>query len=183
MATEPTFFIDWPNPSQRNEINFLKLTVLSWSQVHKTVYFISASKLYRANEKAQKLRPSSSSSSSSVGPMANTTDVLQPSRLIVLTLSPPQCLDIPVFADRCPNVSSTRESLVVKGGTMWGRINQTFCLRLRLPRQFRDLLDAANLRHGTHGFTSLPKEGMLRIFLPWKILTASARFEPTNLGT
>jgi hypothetical protein len=27
-----------------------------------------------------------------------------------------------------------------------------------------DLLHAANLRHGTHGFTSLPKEGMLRIF-------------------
>jgi hypothetical protein len=31
--------------------------------------------------------------------------------------------------------------------------------------QFRDLLHAANLRHGTHGFTSLPKEGVLRIFL------------------
>ena len=31
---------------------------------------------------------SSSSSSSSVGPVANSTDVLQPSRLIVLTLSP-----------------------------------------------------------------------------------------------
>jgi hypothetical protein len=31
-----------------------------------------------------------SSSSSSVGPVANTTDVLQPSRLIVFTLSPPR---------------------------------------------------------------------------------------------
>jgi hypothetical protein len=38
----------------------------------------------------------------------------------------------------------------------------------------RDLLHAANLRHGTHGFTSLPKEGVLRIFPP---------FEPANLGT
>jgi hypothetical protein len=28
-----------------------------------------------------------------------------------------------------------------------------------------DLLHAANLRHGTGGFTSPPKEGMLRIFL------------------
>jgi hypothetical protein len=28
----------------------------------------------------------------------------------------------------------------------------------------RDLLHAANLRHGTEGFTSPPKEGMLRIF-------------------
>ena len=40
--------------------------------------------------------------SSSVGPVANATDVLQPSRLIVLTLSSPTCLDIPMFTDRCP---------------------------------------------------------------------------------
>jgi len=33
----------------------------------------------------------------------------------------------------------------------------------------RDLLHAANLQHGTDGFTSPPKEGMLRIFLPLKI--------------
>jgi hypothetical protein len=32
-----------------------------------------------------------------------------------------------------------------------------------------DLLHAVNQRHGTHGFTSLPKEGVLRIFSPWKI--------------
>jgi hypothetical protein len=30
----------------------------------------------------------------------------------------------------------------------------------------RDLLHAVNLRHGTHSFTSLPKEDVLRIFLP-----------------
>ena len=34
---------------------------------------------------------------------------------------------------------------------------------------FRDLLHAVNQRHGTDGFTSLPKEGMLKIFSPWKI--------------
>ena len=33
----------------------------------------------------------------------------------------------------------------------------------------RDLLHAANLRHGTDGFTSPPKEGVLRIFSPLKI--------------
>ena len=38
--------------------------------------------------------------------------------------------------------------------------------KFRLPRKFRDLLHAANLRHGTDGFTSPPKEGVLRIFLP-----------------
>ena len=34
---------------------------------------------------------------------------------------------------------------------------------------FRDLLHAVNVRHGTDGFTSPPKEGALRIFSPWKI--------------
>ena len=43
----------------------------------------------------------------------------------------------------------------------------------------RVLLHAANLRHGTDNFTSIPKEGVLRIFLS----TASAGFEPANLGT
>jgi len=41
--------------------------------------------------------------------------------------------------------------------------------RIRLPRNSRDILHAANLRHGTDGFTSPPKEGMLRIFPPLKI--------------
>ena len=36
--------------------------------------------------------------------------------------------------------------------------------KFRLPRKFKDLLHAANLRHGTDGFTSPPKEGVLRIF-------------------
>ena len=48
---------------------------------------------------------------------------------------------------------------------------------------FRDLLHAANLRHGTDGFTSPPKEGVLGIFSPFKNPTASAGFEPANLGT
>ena len=34
---------------------------------------------------------------------------------------------------------------------------------------FRDLLHAANLRHGPTAFTSPPKEGVLRIFSPLKI--------------
>jgi len=46
-----------------------------------------------------------------------------------------------------------------------------------------DLLHAANLRHGTDGFTSPPKEGVLRIFFGLKNPTASAGFEPANLGT
>ena len=34
--------------------------------------------------------------------------------------------------------------------------------------KWRDLLHAVKLRHGTDGFTSPPKEGMLRIFSPEK---------------
>ena len=45
-----------------------------------------------------------------------------------------------------------------------------FCLKMPdFHVTFRDLLHAVNLRHGTGGFTSLPKEGVLRIFSPWKI--------------
>ncbi|MDR2898158.1 MAG: hypothetical protein LBU99_05015, partial [Spirochaetaceae bacterium] len=49
---------------------------------------------------------------------------------------------------------------------------------------FRDLLHAVNLRHGTHRFASLPKEGVLRIFFfALKNPTASAGFERANLGS
>ena len=42
-----------------------------------------------------------------------------------------------------------------------------FDRKLRLPRiHFRVLLHAANMRHGTKVLTSLPKEGVLRIFTP-----------------
>jgi hypothetical protein len=35
-------------------------------------------------------------------------------------------------------------------------------------KAFKVLLHAVNLRHGTDGFTSPPKEGVLRIFSPEK---------------
>ena len=41
--------------------------------------------------------------------------------------------------------------------------------KFRLPRKFWDLLHAANLRDGTDGFTSPPKEGVLRIFSQYHI--------------
>jgi hypothetical protein len=43
------------------------------------------------------------------------------------------------------------------------------------------LLHAANLRHGTDGFTSPPKEGVLRIFITLKNPSSSVGFEPANL--
>jgi len=62
------------------------------------------------------------------------------------------------------------------------KCSDKFSLEYPLPRNSRDLLHAANLRHGTDGFTSPPKEGVLRILSPLKNPTASAGFEPANLG-
>jgi hypothetical protein len=45
-------------------------------------------------------------------------------------------------------------------------INRIFWLNVDFHVTFRDLLHAVNLRHGTDGFTSPPKEGALRIFRP-----------------
>ena len=80
-------------------------------------------------------------------------------------------LDVPTLTtSRLPKRSWQSEILVAKGGTMWARNG-----RWILPEMpdfhvaFRNLLHAANLRHGTDGFTSPPKEGVLRIFSPWKI--------------
>ena len=46
-----------------------------------------------------------------------------------------------------------------------------FCLKMPdFHVTFRDLLHAVNIRHGTNGFTSLPKKGVLTIFFsPRKI--------------
>ena len=65
---------------------------------------------------------------------------------------------------------------------MWARNCPVILPKFRLPLKFMDLLHAENLRHGTDGFTSPPKEGVLRFFRP-KNPTASAGFEPANLGT
>ena len=43
---------------------------------------------------------------------------------------------------------------------------------------FTGLLHAVNLRHGTDGFTSPPKEGVLRIFSPWKIQRLRSGLNP-----
>ena len=58
---------------------------------------------------------------------------------------------------------SPPETVIVKGREMAGNLDR----KLRLPRiHFRVLLHAANMLHGTNDFTSLPKEGVLRIFSP-----------------
>ena len=77
----------------------------------------------------------------------------------------PPPLDVPTFATRCLYV---RNDAREPSSERWncGRESPVILPKFRLPRKFRDLLHAANLRHGTDSFTSPPKEGMVRIFRP-----------------
>jgi len=96
----------------------------------------------------------------------------------------PSPLDVPNFSASCLHVQRRERTLAAEGGTLGGReMFRQIWPRIRLPRNSRDLIHAANLRHGTDGFTSPPKEGVLRIFFAHKNPTASAGFEPANLGT
>ena len=52
---------------------------------------------------------------------------------------------------------------------LWARMLSGNFAEMTNSTPFKDLLHAANLRHGTDGFTSPPKEGVLRIFSPLKI--------------
>jgi hypothetical protein len=63
--------------------------------------------------------------------------------------------------------ATTREIPAVEDGTVGENIVRYFAEITSTP--FRDLLHAANLRHGTDGFTSPLKEGVLRTFSPLKI--------------
>jgi hypothetical protein len=72
-------------------------------------------------------------------------------------------LDIPTFAAICLHVpinASAPSSERWNCGREWSGDSA------EMTPFVRDLLHATNLRHGADGFTSLPKEGMLRIFSP-----------------
>jgi hypothetical protein len=49
---------------------------------------------------------------------------------------------------------------------LWARNVRKVCLNSDFHVTFRELLHSVKLRHGTDGFTSSPKEGVLRIFSP-----------------
>ena len=102
------------------------------------------------------------------------------------TLHPGRCfpppLDVPTFAARCLYVSNDARDPSSERWNCGQEICTVILPKFRLPCKFRDLLHAVNVRHGTDGFTSPPKEGVLRIFRP-KNPTALAGFEPANFGT
>ena len=78
----------------------------------------------------------------------------------------PSPLVNPTFAARYLHTCTTREILAAKGGTVGRGMADKFRPKAATSG---DLSHAANLRHGTESFTSPPKEGVLRIFKPWKI--------------
>ena len=82
-------------------------------------------------------------------------------------LSPP--LDVPTFAARCLYVRNDARDPSSERWKFRREICPVILPIFRLSRKFRDLLHAANLRHGTDGFTSPPKEGVLGIFFALKI--------------
>ena len=82
-------------------------------------------------------------------------DIYEPSYFRMFQLSPP------VVFER-----SQQPKVELHGREM----ADEFCLKITdFHVTSRDLLHAVNLRHGTDGFTSPAKEGVLRIFSPWKI--------------
>ena len=84
--------------------------------------------------------------------------------VVCLCFSPP--LDVPTFAARCLYVRNDARDPISERWNCGREICPVVLRKFRLPRKFRDLLHAANLRHGTDGFTSPPKEGVLRISSP-----------------
>ena len=78
--------------------------------------------------------------------------------------------------------ASPRESTLGRKVELWARNVREFCLNSDLHFTFRDLLHAVELRHGTDGFTSPPKEGVLRIFFRPKNTTASEGVRNRELG-
>jgi len=82
----------------------------------------------------------------------------------------PPPLDVPTFSARCLHVQRRERPPTAEGGTLRGReMFRQIWPRMRLPRNSRNLLHAANLRHGTDGFTSSPKKCVLKIVSPLKI--------------
>jgi hypothetical protein len=110
-------------------------------------------------------------------------------------------LKIPACTARSPHAYNARDHQQGKGELVPRNVGIVLPPNSEFHAIWRDLLHAANLRHGTDGFTSPPKEGMLRFFFcpeksdvfglvrtreigyfALKIPTVSAGFELVNLG-
>ena len=81
-----------------------------------------------------------------------------------LPLLSPAFLDVPTFRHQVPPRLPRRERSQRRNWELWARMLSGNFAEMTTSMPFRVLLRAANLRHGTDGFTSPPKEGVLGIF-------------------
>ena len=82
-------------------------------------------------------------------------------RTAALRLIVPSWLAVSTFATRRLHARAPRGGRWNCGREMSGNFAE-----MTTYTPLRDLLHAVKLRHGTEGFTSPPKEGVLRIFSP-----------------
>ena len=78
-------------------------------------------------------------------------------------------LDVPTFHHQVPPRPQRRERSQRQKCELWVWMLTGNFAEMTTSMPPRDLLHATNIRHGTDGFTSPPKEGVLRIFSPLKI--------------
>ena len=76
----------------------------------------------------------------------------------------PRPLDLPTSAARCLYVRNDARDPSSERWNCGREICPAILPKFRLPRKFRDLLHAANLRHGTDGFTSLRRKACWGFF-------------------
>jgi len=74
----------------------------------------------------------------------------------------PPPLDVPTFAARCLHVRNDARDPSSERWKYEREICPAILPKFRLPLKFWDVLHAVNLRHGTDGFTSPPKEGEVK---------------------
>ena len=86
----------------------------------------------------------------------------------------PQLFRCSHFSPPCASTSATTDV----EGELWTRMLSGNFTEMTTSTPFKDLLHAENLRHGTDGFIS-PSKDCFALKNP----TASAGFEPANLGT
>ena len=96
---------------------------------------------------------------------------------IVCPCFPPP-LDVPTFAARCLYVRNDARDPSSQRWNCGREICPVIFPKFQLPREF---MDAVNLQHGTDGFTSPPKEGVLRIFFVLKIRRLRPGLNPRTL--
>jgi len=98
----------------------------------------------------------------------------------------PPPLDVPTLTARYLRPASVRNDARDRSSERWNcgreRCPVVILPKFRLPRKFGDLLHAANLRHGTDGFISPPKEGVLRIFFALKIRRLRPGLNPQTIS-